>query len=96
VVIQAVYNSESFGVNFSDWLQKTKDFLDDELPMRRLEHVGNYRGFSGTRYKMNYDYDDDGEVFVKISFIADPAKSLARKEKIVAFIESLRSVKKSK
>lgn len=94
VVIQAVYNSESFGISFSDWLKKTKDFLDDELPMRKLEHVGNYRGFSGTRYKMNYDYDEDGEVLIKISFIADPAKALARKEKIVAFIESLRSTKK--
>lgn len=90
VVIQAVYNSESFGIAFSEWLKKTKDFLDDELPMRKLEHVGNYRGFAGTRYKMNYDYDTDGEVLIKISFIADPAKALARKEKIVAFIESLR------
>lgn len=94
VVIQAVFNPELYSVSFSDWLKKTKAFLDAELPMRKLEHVGNYRGFAGTRYKMNYDYDDDGEVLVKISFIADPAKALLRKESIVAFIESLKVSKK--
>ncbi len=91
VVIQAVYNIDSYNIAFSDWIKSIKAFLDEELPMRKLEHVGNYRGFAGARYKMNYDYDEDGEVLVKISFIADPAKALMRKERIVAFIESLRS-----
>ncbi|MFM2414433.1 MAG: hypothetical protein RI911_126 [Candidatus Parcubacteria bacterium] len=96
VLIQAVYNSESFGPSFEQWLDTVKGFLDDFLPMRKLEHVGNYRGFAGTRYKINYDYDEDGEILVKISFVADPSKALARKEKIVSFIESLRIQKSDK
>jgi Mechanosensitive ion channel len=91
-VIQAIYNNTEFSQPFSVILQKIKLFLDHELPLRKLDQVGNYRSYSGSRYKLNYDYNAEGDVVIRIAFVTSPSHALERKEKIIAFIESLRSV----
>lgn len=94
VLVKAVFNAEKFSDSFEVWLAKLKDFLTGELPQRKLGDVGHYRGFAGKKFKLNYDYDADGEVFVHISFISSPSKALERKETIVGYIESTRKVQK--
>lgn len=90
VSIQAIYNKDAFGMDFDEWLTKVKAQLEELLPKRTLKDVGNYKGYAGLRYKMNYDYDEDGEVIVKISFICNPKKAITKKEEVIAFIESMR------
>lgn len=90
VSIQAIYNKDAFGMDFEVWLGQVKAYLEELLPKRTLKDVGNYKGYAGLRYKINFDYDEDGEVIVKISFICNPKKAIIKKEEVIAFIESMR------
>ncbi len=90
VVLNVVYTREKFEDNFENWLAKVRAFLEEHLPSRTWERVGHFKGYLGLKYKLNYDYNDRGEVVVRISFIARPPKNVEQKEKILEFIESLR------
>jgi Mechanosensitive ion channel len=90
-LITAVYNKESFGIPFTEFITSLKHFLDEYLPVRSPGQVGNYKSFAGHKYKLNYEYDDEGDVMVKIRWISSPKLATERKERVVTFIEQLRS-----
>jgi hypothetical protein len=96
VVLTAIYTRERFEDNFENWLGKVRNFLEETLPSRSWERVGHFKGYLGIKYKMNYDYNDKGEVIVRISFIARYPKNTEQKERIIEFIESLRKVDSGK
>ncbi|MFZ2593936.1 MAG: hypothetical protein WAX38_04160 [Minisyncoccia bacterium] len=90
VTVNAVYIADKFSDSFDTWLTQLKEFLSETLPLRKIGDVGHYRGFAGKKFKVTYDYDDDGDVLVRISFIANPLKAGERKEKIISYIEKTR------
>lgn len=90
VIISAVYNYESFQMPFVEWLSSVRLYLDEIVPKKTLKEVGNFKGYAGIKYKLGYDYDTDGEVIVKISFVTSPKKANPLKEEIIAHIESMR------
>jgi hypothetical protein len=96
VVLTAVYVREKFEDDFENWLNKVRNFLEENLPSRSWERVGHFKGYLGIKYKMNYDYNDKSEVVVRISFIARYPKTTEQKERIIEFIESLRKVDSGK
>ena len=91
VLLTVIYARDKFKDSFNLWLIQMKNFLEETLPARNLERVGHFKGYLGVKYKLNYDYNDKGDVVVRISFIARPPKNVELKEKIVEYIESLRN-----
>jgi hypothetical protein len=67
--LQILYTNTAFADGLEIWLDKIEIYLDKLLPKRAMTKVGHFRGYAGVRYKMNFDYNDKGEVVVKISFI---------------------------
>jgi hypothetical protein len=90
IIIRAVYHQDEYGVDFNEFLNKIRAFLDDFLPKRNLNQVGSFRSFAGAQYKLNFDYDEDGYIVVRIGFISRPHDVIDRKEQIIEFIEALR------
>ena len=91
VIMNIPYTKAIYQVDFDEFLKKLRSFLDELLPTRNLTHVGSYRGFAGSQYKINFDYNDSGTIMVRISFISRPRDAVARKERIVTFLEQLKS-----
>ncbi len=94
IVLKTVYLNEIFEDSFSVWLSKVKNHLEEKLPKRELDRVGNYKGYTGIKYKLNFDYGDKGEIICKISFVARYPYQIEFKENIIEFIESLKKNKK--
>jgi hypothetical protein len=90
VTLQALYSNEFFVEEFSSWLTNLKKYLDETLVKRSLKDVGNYKSYVGIKYKLHYDYDDDGNIVISISFIARTKNAALRKEEIIEYIESTR------
>lgn len=90
IIIRPVYNKAEYGTDFDTFLEKIRIFLDEFLPRRDLNQVGTFRSFAGAQYKLNFDYDEKGNIALRIAFISRPHDVVDRKERIIEFIESLR------
>ena len=90
ISLSIYYNNENFPDNFDTWMKKIEDYLEELLPKRSILKVGHFKGYAGKKYKIDFDYNEKGEVSVKISFIAKSHKSAKIKETIIRFVESLK------
>jgi hypothetical protein len=95
VVLHALYKQEEYRDAFDVWLLTLKKVLDESLPKRSLKDVGNFKSYAGMKYKLHYDYDEDGYVLVIISFISSTKTALSKKEAIISFIESTKNKQKT-
>ena len=95
VSIDALYIQDEYKLPFNEWLTLLKSTLDAKLPKRSLKDVGNFKSYAGMRYKLQYDYDDDGYVKVSISFISGTKTANDKKEQIISFIESTKREKET-
>ncbi len=93
IVLKAIYTHDEYKVDFGEFIQKIRAFLDEFLPKRNLNQVGNFRSFAGSQYKINFDYDEDGRIVVRIAFISRPHDIVDRKEQIIEFLEGMRGRK---
>ena len=96
VVLSFIFKRDDYERKFKDWLLDFRKMLDELLPYRSLKKVGNYKSYAGVKYKLNYDYNDKGEILIKLSFITKPGDpAVDRKEEIIDFIEgSKNTIKK--
>lgn len=86
--LEAIYSQEIYKDIFSVWINNLKKELDETLPKHSLKEVGNFKSYAGLRYKFRYDYNEDGDIVVTISFIARPKNALSLKETIISYIET--------
>jgi hypothetical protein len=95
VTVSAMYNREEQIKSFDEWLTSLKNMLDQTLSKRSLKEVGNFKSYAGLRYKLHYEYDKHGIILAKISFISKTRAALEKKEKIVMYLESIKSPKET-
>lgn len=88
--LSILYDSELFADSFEIWITKIEKDLKDLLPKRAMTKVGYFKGYAGIKYKMNFDYNEEGKVVVKISFIARSHRALELKESIIRSVEKLK------
>lgn len=88
ITLQALYANVLFKENFSTWLSNLKEYLDTNLTKRSLRDVGNYKSYVGLKYKLYYEYNDEGDIIISISFITRRKNAALRKEGIIEYIES--------
>lgn len=91
IELNPVFIAEEYAISFNDWLPMLKTKLDATLTKRSLKDVGNFKSHAGMRYKLHYDYDEDGNVVIHISFISSMKTSFEKKEQIISFIESTKT-----
>lgn len=95
VVLNFIFKRDDYDRKFKDWLLDFRKMLDELLPYRSLKKVGNYKSYAGVKYKLNYDYNDKGEILIKLSFITKPGDpAVDRKEEIIDFIEGSKNTLK--
>lgn len=95
VVLNFIFKRDDYDKKFKDWLLDFRKILDELLPYRSLKKVGNYKSYAGVKYKLNYDYNDKGEILIKLSFITKPGDpAVDRKEEIIDFIEGSKNTLK--
>ncbi len=96
IVLKVVYAHDEYAVPFAEFIERTRAFLDEFLPKRNLNQVGSFKNFAGAQYKINFEYDDDGRIVIRIAFISRPHDVVDRKEQIIEFLESMRKVRTKK
>lgn len=90
VALQLLYTKKSFNVSFDEFISSIESHLDELLPKRPMNKVGYFKGYAGVRYKLSFDYNDKGDVVIKLSFITRSSKRLELKESIIRYVENLR------
>lgn len=85
--IEIYFNNKLFKINFENFLEKLKEFLDSELTKKNINNVWNYKTFIWTKYKLRFKYDKE-YLIVKISIIEKPRILLEIQRKITLFTES--------
>lgn len=87
ISLQALYSNELFEEKFSVWLSNLKKHLDTIFSKRSLKDVGNYKSYAGIKYKLYYDYNEDGDIVISISFISRTKNAALKKEEIIEYVE---------
>jgi Mechanosensitive ion channel len=90
IVLKVVYEHGEYDVPFAEFIKRTRAFLDEFLPKRNLNQVGSFKSFAGTQYKINFEYDEDGRIVIRVAFISRPHDVVDRKEHIIEFLEGMR------
>ncbi len=93
VSLEVIYSNELFEDMFSVWLKNLKKHLDDIFTKRSLKDVGNYKTYAGIKYKLFYNYNEDGDIVVNISFITRIKNAATKKEEIIEYVESTRRLR---
>jgi Mechanosensitive ion channel len=88
------YHHEDFPMSFDEYMNQLTGFLDSYLPLRWAKNIGHIKSYIGYRYKLSIDYIDRDTVRVGIYFISKQKVGYLRKQKIISFVESLRTVQK--
>ncbi|HVM73348.1 MAG TPA: hypothetical protein VMU13_00520 [Candidatus Paceibacterota bacterium] len=91
IVMDIPYSQELYAREFEVFIKDLQAFLDELLPKRNLRQVGTFRGFAGIQYKINFDYNTAGCIVVRITFISRARDVRERKERIVTFVEHMKS-----
>jgi hypothetical protein len=86
--LEVLFVPEQYKHTFTAWLEELKEKLDSMLRKRSLKEVGNFKSHAGMRYKLDYDYNEDGFLIVTISFITSVKNAALKKEEIVSYVES--------
>lgn len=87
--IQLIYKKSDFTIEFDEFIEKLTDYLEEKLPKRTINNVGNFKTYIWHKYKMSFQYDKDG-LFIKIRFIVMPKNKFAIEQWIFSFVESLK------
>jgi hypothetical protein len=82
------YKNEWFPGSFADFMKELTTFLDDTFPVGNRKNVGNYQSYIGHRYKLDYEYEGDKCLSIKLSFIGRSDKNGENIAKIINFVES--------
>jgi hypothetical protein len=82
------YNREFIHSDFMDIVVAFRKFLDELLPVRKVDEIGYFRNYAGRRYRLVLDYNEDGFPTVRVTFVARPDSIGLLREKIIGFLES--------
>lgn len=85
--IEIFYKNDLFRVNFDEFLDNLKEFLDFELVKKNINNIWNYKTYIWYKYKMRFKYDKD-YLIIKIYIIEKHKASIILQNKIISFVES--------
>lgn len=90
VSLKIPYSYDLYGMSFDDFSCQLKTYLDDLLPVKSAANVSHFKSYIGTRYKMDFSYEKDGILIVRIGFITKRSESFPLKSQIISFLECIK------
>ncbi|MDD2907586.1 MAG: mechanosensitive ion channel [Candidatus Gracilibacteria bacterium] len=81
------FKKDLFKINYNEFLEKLREFLDENLVKKNINNVGNYKTYIGYKYKLKFKYDKE-YLMINISIIEKQREILEIQSKIVNFVES--------
>lgn len=91
VLLDIVFISDKRPISYEQFLSTLKTFLHDLLTTNTPTTVGYFKSYIGYKYKMDVEYDKEGRVVIHLWFLDTLTNQRKTKQKIIAFIESLKS-----
>lgn len=82
------YSATKFVVTFDVLLKALRKHLDESLPVRNANTVGNHASYAGRRYKLDFFYHEDKYVAIQVRFVGKLSENMQRKEAIIRLIDS--------
>jgi hypothetical protein len=81
------YNIGCMNIDFETFIRELGKYLDNQLPLRNMSQVWNFRSYAGYRYKIAYTSDKDG-IICEISYVSRPVKRSKIQEDIFIFLHA--------
>ncbi|MDD3145051.1 MAG: mechanosensitive ion channel, partial [Candidatus Gracilibacteria bacterium] len=85
--IEIYFNINLYKISYLEFLEKLKEFLDQNLVKKNINNVGNYKTFIGYKYKLRFKYEKE-YLIIKIAIVEKQKTILDIQNEIVLFIES--------
>lgn len=85
------YHKEDYPMSFESFIDFLKPYLNTILPLRNASNVANFKTYIWSRYKIDFEYDKEWYVIIRLWFIAKRNKAPEIKSKIINFIEQLKT-----
>lgn len=81
------FYNKLFKISYDEFLEKLKEFLDENLVKKNINNVWNYKTFIGYKYKLRFKYDKE-YLIIKIFMVEKQKAILDMQNKIALFVES--------
>lgn len=82
-----VYNSNKYKSSFSEFNSNLRELLDWIFSVRWASKVSYFKSYIWVKYKIDYTYDKDWNVNIRLWFISKRFKAQNVKSKIISFVE---------
>lgn len=90
VLLALPFDAEKRGISYELFLDSLKTYLHEFLPTNTATTVGYFQSYIGHKYKMDVEYKENGIILVHVWFLATLTTQRKTKQKIIAFVESLK------
>lgn len=80
------FYNKLFKITYEEFLEKLKEFLDENLVKKNINNVWNYKTFIWYKYKLRFKYEKE-YLIIKISMIEKQKAILDMQNKIALFVE---------
>lgn len=87
--IEIHFKNELFKISYEKFLEKLKEFLDENLVKKNINNIWNYKSFIWYKYKLRFKYDKDF-LLIKVSIVEKQRAILDIQDKIILFVESFK------
>lgn len=81
------FNNNLFKISYEEFLEKLKEFLDENLVKNNINNVWNYKSFIWYKYKLRFKYEKE-YLIIKINIVEKQRAILDIQNKIALFVES--------
>jgi len=81
------FNTNLYKISYDQFLEKLKEFLDQNLIKKNINNVWNYKTFIWYKYKLRFKYEKE-YLIIKIAIVEKQKAILDIQNEIVLFIES--------
>lgn len=85
--IEIYFNINLYKISYLEFLEKLKEFLDQNLVKKNINNVWNYKTFIWYKYKLRFKYEKE-YLIIKIAIVEKQKTILDIQNEIVLFIES--------
>lgn len=92
VSISILYSQDKYKMTFEKFIETVKLYLSKLLPLRNASNVSHFKTYIWVRYKIDFDYDKDWNIIMRLWFITTRSKSVELKWKIISFVETIKSL----
>lgn len=85
--IEIPYNKRDFTVGFDEFIRVLRPFLQETFPVKNMKNTGNYQSYIGHKYKIDYHYNNEKYIGIRIRFIGTSEQNARHKEEIITFVD---------